>query len=115
MAIKEYGVFQGNKNFKCQDCGTHEDLVFDEDGDCFCTDCLFERESMERGIIETLYKGGKKMELAKIAYDAYGKTTNYKNFIGGPMPKWEDLPEAIQRAWINAANAVKDVDGTSYL
>jgi len=44
--------------------------------------------------------------LAKIAYDAYGKTTDYKNFRGEPMPKWENLGSRIQQAWINAAYSV---------
>jgi hypothetical protein len=41
------------KEEKCEDCGvTSEDLmnegalVYDEDGNLLCTDCLFERESM---------------------------------------------------------------------
>lgn len=44
--------------------------------------------------------------LARIAYDAYGKTTEYKNFRGEPMPKWENLGFKIQQAWINAAYSV---------
>jgi hypothetical protein len=43
--------------------------------------------------------------LAKIAYDAYGKTTDYKNFRNEPMPKWENLGAKIQQAWVNAAFA----------
>ena len=43
---------------------------------------------------------------AAVAYDAYGKTTDYKNYLGLPMPEWEDLPEAIKKAWWAAANAV---------
>ena len=45
-------------------------------------------------------------ELARIAYEAYGLTTDHKNYQGLPMPAWEDLGEAIQLAWINAADAV---------
>jgi hypothetical protein len=41
-------------------------------------------------------------ELAKIAYRAYGETTDFKNYQGLPMPEWENLSETIQRAWINA-------------
>ena len=40
--------------------------------------------------------------LAKRAYEAYGKTTDFKNYQGLPMPKWEDLPEKIKDAWLNA-------------
>ena len=46
------------------------------------------------------------LELAKIAYQAYGKTTDFKNYQGLPMPEWESLPEKIQQAWIAAAVAV---------
>jgi hypothetical protein len=43
---------------------------------------------------------------ARIAYEAYGRTTDFKNFRGEPMPKFDDLPEQIRRAWVNAAAAV---------
>lgn len=43
---------------------------------------------------------------AAVAYDAYGATTDYKNYLGLPMPEWEDLPEAIKKAWWAAAQAV---------
>ena len=36
---------------------------------------------------------------AKSAYNAYGKVTEFKNYQGLPMPKWEDLPPTIQQAW----------------
>lgn len=39
---------------------------------------------------------------AKIAYEAYSKTTDN----GKEMLKFEDLPESIQLAWANAAQAV---------
>lgn len=52
-------------------------------------------------------------EAAKIAYSAYGKTTDYKNYQGNPMPKFEDLPEAIRNAWINASAAVLSIEGTT--
>lgn len=45
---------------------------------------------------------------AKVAYHAYGATTNHKNFRGEPMPAWPDLPGAIQLAWRAAAEAVID-------
>ncbi len=47
-------------------------------------------------------------ELAKIAYDAYGEAPDHKNYQGLPMPGWDDLGDAIQAAWISAANAVAD-------
>lgn len=48
------------------------------------------------------------VELARIAYQAYGDTTDHKNFRGEPMPTWGDLGETIQAAWIAAARAVAD-------
>lgn len=41
---------------------------------------------------------------AKAAYHRYGSVTDFKNFRGEPMPKWEELPEKIQQAWIAAVN-----------
>ena len=32
---------------KCEDCGTSEDVGYDEDGNELCFDCLFYRESMK--------------------------------------------------------------------
>lgn len=46
--------------------------------------------------------------LAKVAYRAYGETTDFKNFRGEPMPEWNDLGERIQKAWVAAASAVAD-------
>lgn len=37
-------------------------------------------------------------------YAVYGSVTDFKNYQGLPLPKWEDLTETIQRAW----NAVAD-------
>lgn len=47
-------------------------------------------------------------QLARTAYDAYGETTDRKNFCGEPMPAWEDLGDRIQGAWRAAARAVAD-------
>ena len=38
--------------------------------------------------------------MAQKAYAAYGKTTNFKNYQGLPMPEWADLPEQIKEAWM---------------
>lgn len=46
--------------------------------------------------------------LARIAYEAYGKSTGGKNFQGDPMPAWDDLPQPIQDAWDAAVGAVID-------
>jgi hypothetical protein len=46
--------------------------------------------------------------MARLAYAAYGRTTDFKNYQGNPMPKWDDLGDAIQAAWVSASNAVSD-------
>lgn len=42
-------------------------------------------------------------DCAKEAYERYGSVTDFKNFQGNPMPKWDELPEKIQEAWKAAA------------
>lgn len=42
-------------------------------------------------------------ELAMLAYQAYGKSVDFKNYQGLPMPVWGDLTPAIQQAWVEAA------------
>lgn len=44
--------------------------------------------------------------LARLAYAAYGETTDYKNYQGLPMPAFDDLPVKIREAWNAAAVAV---------
>ena len=46
-----------------------------------------------------------KISRARDAYRAYGQTTDFKNYQGLPMPAWEDLPEKIREAWVNASDA----------
>jgi hypothetical protein len=46
-------------------------------------------------------------DLAKLAYSAYGQSTDGLNFRGEKMPAWENLPTAIQIAWEVAAVSVK--------
>lgn len=45
-------------------------------------------------------------ELARVAYDAYGEATGYRNYQGKPMPSFDDLGGTIQHAWHEAAAAV---------
>ncbi|MBE4791031.1 hypothetical protein [Streptomyces caniscabiei] len=45
-------------------------------------------------------------ELAKTAYAAYGNSTGHRNFMGHPMPDWDELTPAIRLAWVEAAGAV---------
>ena len=47
-------------------------------------------------------------DLARIAYVAYGETTDFKNYQGLPMPAYDDLTERIQRAWEAAVTAVRN-------
>jgi len=44
---------------------------------------------------------------AQRAYTAYGQTTNGLNFLGQPMPTWDQLSPTQQAAWTNAAAAVR--------
>lgn len=44
-------------------------------------------------------------QLAQQLYDAYGASTNYRNFMGNPMPAWADLPEGVRNAWVATAEA----------
>jgi hypothetical protein len=37
----------GDNEPTCRECGCSEDLVYDDDGDTICCDCLFEHESEE--------------------------------------------------------------------
>lgn len=45
------------------------------------------------------------MVAARRAYAAYGASTGWLTHDGRRMPAWEDLGEAIQQAWLAAANA----------
>ncbi len=44
--------------------------------------------------------------LGQIAYHAYGRSTNFRNFQGNKMPGWEELPEPIKNAWIASGQAI---------
>ena len=45
-------------------------------------------------------------DLAAIAYNAYGKSRDWKVFDGSPMPRWEDQSDELKQAWDAAAQAV---------
>jgi hypothetical protein len=45
-------------------------------------------------------------QLAKEAYLSYGEVTGFLNYQGLPMPRWGELPEKIQEAWVAAASTV---------
>ena len=51
--------------------------------------------------------GAEELEiLAREAYHAYGKSTNFLNYQGLPMPEWERLTPTINAAWKEAVLAV---------
>lgn len=41
----------------------------------------------------------------QVGYQAYAQSTGGKTFDGRDMPRWEQLPERIQQAWIAATQA----------
>ena len=49
---------------------------------------------------------------ARIAYTAYGRITDFKNFQGDPMPEFDKLPDKIKQAWSSAANTIWDLATT---
>jgi hypothetical protein len=49
-----------------------------------------------------------RVEIAKVGYQAYGDTAEWKNYRGDPMPHWDDLGDRIQTCWIMAASAVRN-------
>jgi hypothetical protein len=55
--------------------------------------------------------------LGQIAYEVYGGVTGGLNYLGKPMPEWDDLPEQIRLAWGTtaqaAANAMQQIVSTA--
>jgi hypothetical protein len=45
-------------------------------------------------------------QIGREAYHRYGQQTEFKNFRGDPMPKWEELPEKIRVAWMAATQPI---------
>lgn len=45
-------------------------------------------------------------DLAKIAYIRYGDVLGWTNFLGDPMPEWQELAARQQQGWMEAAVAV---------
>ncbi len=49
--------------------------------------------------------------MASEMYNAYGDSVGFKNFSGGPMPQWNELPRRIRAAWcFSAAKATNYID-----
>ena len=46
------------------------------------------------------------IDVAKEAYTSYGEVTGGLNYMGRQMPRWDELPEKIQEAWVAASSTV---------
>jgi hypothetical protein len=46
---------------------------------------------------------------ARILYTAYGKTMDFKNFQGAPLPAFDALTQQQQQAWIHGAQVIWDL------
>lgn len=44
--------------------------------------------------------------LAGRGYNAYGSTTDHKNYLGQPMPNWQELPAKQKHAWLTATTSI---------
>lgn len=53
----------------------------------------------------------KPIELAEQLYNAYGIDAEWKNFQGGKMPRWKELPERQRKSWLAVAEAALDLMG----
>jgi hypothetical protein len=49
------------------------------------------------------------IELAEVAYNAYGEYRGWVVFTGDPMPRWEDQQLDLKEAWRAAVHAVEAV------
>lgn len=49
--------------------------------------------------------------IAQFGYEAYAESSGGKNYEGKPMPKWDELPEAIRLHWARAAQSMCEVFG----
>jgi hypothetical protein len=45
-------------------------------------------------------------DLGRVAYEAYGKSVNWKTVSGVKMPEWDEQDPRLQEAWDAAAEAV---------
>lgn len=46
------------------------------------------------------------VETARVAYDAYGDKAEWKNYLGKPMPAWDELPENTRSYWVASVRAI---------
>lgn len=49
---------------------------------------------------------------ARILYTAYGKAVDFKNHLGQPMPRFDELPERIRNAWEVGARVIWELAST---
>lgn len=62
-------------------------------------------EQQASPIVEKIFNRKLKLHnMARSAYEAYGRTTGNKNFRGDQMPTWDELPAAIVLAWVAAVS-----------
>ncbi len=50
--------------------------------------------------------GGPVIDYAKLAYDAYCNTRQWKSFNGDPLPQWDQVKPDIKQGWEAASQAV---------
>ena len=49
------------------------------------------------------------LNIARQAYNAYGKSTDFKNYQGLPMPDFDSLPDSVKCAWVAACERVLEL------
>jgi hypothetical protein len=49
-------------------------------------------------------------DYGQIGYEAYAEFTGGKTWDGRDMPKWDNLPNKIKEAWLEAALAIIEAD-----
>lgn len=57
-------------------------------------------------IVDILTSGERLRALAERGYLAYGDLAGWLNYLGRPMPSWQDLPEKTRAYWMAAASAI---------
>lgn len=68
-----------------------------------------QRKQDDSNALYVYHRHGDPQELAKLAYQAYGSVTDFKNYQGLPMPAYDDLPPKIKEAWGAAVKRLVDI------
>lgn len=63
-------------------------------------------KDLSPAIVDLLTKGERLSALAERGYMAYGDLAGWRNYLGRPMPRWEELPERTRKYWMAAASAI---------